>query len=886
MLGQLISHYRIIAKLGEGGMGVVYRAEDLKLHREVALKFLAEDLTRDRLAVERFGREAQAAAAINHPNICTVYEVGEHDGAPFLAMELLEGRNLKRRIAEEPLLIESLLMWAIQVTDALQAAHAHGIIHRDIKPGNIFITERGEAKILDFGLAKLVHAKSIAAASDGGCGVAIADSSRSGSGMGTPGYMAPEQVHGDEIDTRADLFAVGIVLYEMSTGIAPFQGATPGARMAAILRVAPAPPSRWNPNIPPGLEGIIGKAIEKDRDIRYQHASEMCVDLKRLRRDIELGEARTTSHLHEFKNHQGFPWLQRAARLAAALQTHHLRRPALAIAGAFVSVAGLLAIWLMRPLPPPTVDNFTQLTHDGETKALIGTDGPRLYLNAGTFTSFGSEAVPASGGEPVRIPLPLKSMSVTDVSSDGASLLVKDFPGTGRAGLGTLWSYPVVGGTPRRLDNILANDAAWSPDGKMLVYCHGRDLFLANGDGTRSKQLASLAGFLLSARFSPAGDTIRFDVEDIERRARTLWEVSIDGTNLHPLLPGWHSHGDETGSWTRDGKYFLFAAKGQIWELPERTGFLRRGELKPVRLTSSLLNLSTPIQSKDGKKLFVVGRTQRGKLVRYEAKSGSFQLWEPGASLSAEYVAFSPDRNWIAYVKFPEGVLYRSKPDGSEPLALSDPERYAIMPRWSPDSKRIVFRSVSPGKLSKLYMVSPDGSVKEELMPADPLFKHDPNWSPDGNRIVFGVDLPSGSSEVRILDLLSHQVSTLEGSQGLAGPRWSPDGRYISATANNGIGISLFDFRSRQWSQLVQIPVAFPTFSWDGKFLYFLRVPDQAAILRINLDDRKTERIADLKDLPTTGYSGVWLGLAPDNSPLLLMENGTQDVYVLDWHDP
>jgi Tol biopolymer transport system component len=680
----------------------------------------------------------------------------------------------------------------------------------------------------------------------------------------------------------------------MCTGRSPFPGDTTGELLIAIVQYAQPTPAQLNPDVPEGLARIIDRCLEEDRQLRYQHASEIRADLKRLQRssaeviDAPFAVGRKEPSAHPSSGSETFEGTARGGAKSVSTTAQLERaRPALQrrwgiLIGLLILATSLLIFYRTTPSPTPELSEYTQLSHDGEAKFLAGTDGSRLYLGVGALTAPGIAQMSVSGGDPVRIPVPSAYTSPAGVSPDGTKLLAIGRPGIEIEYPGSLWQLPTLNGPPRRIGNLLATDATWSADGTMLAYCNRGDLFVSAKDGTGARKVASFKGIITGPQFSPDGSRLRFTWRDLATASYSLWEVTTEGKHLHPLLPGWHQPStDADGKWTADGKYFVFQADGQIWALADKRGLFGHVDGKPVRLTSRPIPLASPLPSKDGKKLFVVGWTLHGTLSRYDRSLGQFLTYFGGAS--AECTAFSRDGKWIAYVTYPDGSLWRSRVDGSERLRLTDPPIYPLNPSWSPDGKQIAFWGYRKGGVDEIYTVPADGGAPEPLIPGNSVSRRDPNWSPSGDRILFEEVAANAPPVLRVLDVRSHRVSSLPESVGYGSPRWSPDGQRVVAMAKTGLKMVLFDFQTGKWSDLIQTAIDFPSWSKDGKSIYFVHYPENPAVLRIRISDHKLEQVADLKGFAPTGFWGFWLGLDPEDSPLMLRDAGTQDVYSLDW---
>ncbi len=931
LIGRKVSHYRVLQVVGGGGMGVVYKAEDLKLGRQVAIKFLPAEMASDPKAFKRLEREARAASALEHPNICPIYELGAHDGQPFIVMPLLEGQTLRERIEsagqqKKVFPTKEFVDLALQIITGLEAAHEKGIIHRDIKPANIFITNRGEAKVLDFGLAEMIEpsldqgaqeqtvpTETVAAQPS-----KFASNQRltvTGMTMGTAYYMSPEQVRGEKLDARTDLFSFGLVLYEMATGERAFPGNTAAVVHDAILHRSPLPILQLKPELPTGLEPIIARALEKDRSPRYQSAADMRTDLQRLKPESESAYRskvprrgyRFVAPVNEVTGSVLATTDETGKGVKSASAIH--KTPVIAVIGIILVVlGGLSAFWLRSPVAPPRVLKYTQLTSDGRYKDALFMDGSRLYFTMAKSGRLTLAQMSTAGGQINPVSVPFELVGLSDISPDGSSLLVQAYAADQSVDDSATYVLPLPAGTPRRLGGGAFSEATWSPDGRRIAYREGTDLYVAESDGSAPRKLATLQGPPLSPRWSPDGKLLRFFVW-IGLGNHALWEVHSDGSGLRQLFPGWNNPPTECcGTWTPDGRYFIFmssrgnAPKGEsatnLWAVREKDKYFRRVSHKPVQLTltsTGTAQIVSAVPSRDGKRLFVITGNERYELVRYDKGSRNFLPYLPG--VNGVKFSFSRDGLWVVYVNLADNTLWRSRVDGSERLQLTFPPMNAnFIPSWSPDGSQIAFPASLPGRPVQIFRISRDGGSPEQLTEG----KHRdgdirPSWSPDGKTLVFGeypgefFDSPKISPmHVWLLDLQSRKLTTLPGSADLFRPTWSPDGRYISAYSTGG-SLSVFDFATQEWTEIVKPPNEWCAWSHDGKYIQCgSMVKGEEVLQRVRVSDHKVEMVTSLKNLGRVGFNDIktWLGVAPDDSPLAVRDVSSFDIYALDWELP
>jgi Tol biopolymer transport system component/DNA-binding winged helix-turn-helix (wHTH) protein len=535
----------------------------------------------------------------------------------------------------------------------------------------------------------------------------------------------------------------------------------------------------------------------------------------------------------------------------------------------------------------PQASNYVQITNDGQPK--VGphlTDGLRVYFTEGSQNHRSLMQVAASGGETTTLTSPMETPHLMDIAPNRSDLLI----GLGEPSHSTLWMVALPASGPRRMGDVQAEDATWSPDGREVAYVRGEDLYRGRNDNAEGRKLATFPGIPSWPRWSPDGSRLRVTVTNSITGFSSLWEVSADGKAPHPILAGWNRAPSECcGSWTPDGSYFVFQAtrdgKTEIWAIRESRG-LPFSSSQPVRLTAGQMNSLAPMVSQNGKRLYVIGEQLRGELVRYDARSGEFVPCLAG--ISAEFADFSRDGKWVTYVAFPDRILWRSRIDGTERLQLTAPPVQATMPRWSPDGKRIAYFDAAPGKPWEIYLISAEGGKPEPLL-NEPRNQMDPNWSPDGNSVIFSYfplfdRVAPEKLGVYMVDLKTRNVRKLPGSDGLWVPRWSSDGSHIVARSADSQSLMLFEFATQSWSELVRDVYVVPVnWSADGRSVFYVRRGAQPALLRVGIADRRVQEIVSLKDLRQTGFRGaIWTGLTPDDSPMFLRDIGTQEIYALD----
>jgi serine/threonine protein kinase len=865
--GQLpTSRYRIVEKLGAGGNGVVYKAEDTRLGRFVALKFLPPEGQRDAQVQARFQREAQAASALNHHNICTVYDIGEQDGQTFIAMELLEGQTLKQKIGSRPLPLETLLDYAMQIATGLEIAHKNGIVHRDIKPSNIFVTSLGAVKLADFGLAKRVILNSTPIGESPTISASITER---GTIVGTVAYMSPEQAQDKDIDARSDIFSFGIVLYEMATGKQAFLGESPATIIGEILHKAPKSICELNPQVPEELQRIVVKALEKDREDRYQSAHELMVDLRRLmKKETERSQIGLPAELAKQEKSQKWMWIGAAAVVCAA---------------AWLAFTGRGTPADSAPLP------MEQLTFSGETKSpSIFTDGSRIYFVSGAIPL----EMSVKGGATAPLRAAIGTMSILDISPDSSEFLLLQSDLNDETQRGTIWTMPVLGGAAKRLGNITARGASYSPNGKLIAFNEKESVYVCDTDGQNVKEIWNTHHMVpANPVFSPDSKRIRVTVSrsTLEDDLTRIWELNVDGSNPHPLPLPQHwpeDSGIYSGIWTPGGKHFVFSAykdgSNNLYEYLQPRWYEFWNKPSAVRLTPGQPEVTAMAPSRDGNGMFVVGRLAQGSMHFYDEKEKRFLPYLGG--LPATQLVVSPDRKWMVYTDYPRGYLWRCKIDGSEKLQLTN--TLAQMPTWSPDSKWIAYTD-----WQELYRVSVDSGAPEKLT-SEGFMEVLPSWSPDGKSIYFN-DYPiAGHLRIRILDLETRKVSTMPGSDGYYAPLWSPDGQYLAGIQNPPKSLAIYSVKTKQWKQLKVFEHDWGFFVWapDSKSLYLMRGPsevaagEQTGIYTLTVPEGKWELFTKFTGLNALlGGIQDFVSITPEGDIATMSDTSVTQIYQMKW---